>query len=212
MTDSMPDKGISISLPEFFSGFGYSPEETIYFRRIREQGGKDAMQMERKLEDLPSIVPSLKRFNSENYGIFFVVNGYGNEDAKVLNKGHARAQFMECDDKSFSDQWQVIHAFPLEPSVIVKTRKSLHTYWLLENGDIKRFRTIQKRLAEYFGSDSSIENESRVMRVPNFNHCKSEPVAVEVVHWKPELRYTQDQLEQYLPEMREAETRTSTQR
>lgn len=47
------------------------------------------------------------------------------------------------------------------------------------------------------------ENESRVLWLLGFYHCKEEPVLVECVHFRPELRYTQAELEQYLPQVPE---------
>ena len=97
------------------------------------------------------------------------------------------------------EQLKQIEAFPLEPSLIVKTRKSLHTYWLIKGGDVAAFRRVQKRLAAHFHGDRTCVNESRVLRLPGFYHCKEEPVMVECIHFRPELRYTQAELEQYLP-------------
>ncbi len=35
---------------------------------------------------------------------------------------------------SFDEQWEKINSFLLKPSMVIRTRKSLHTYWLLDNG------------------------------------------------------------------------------
>jgi putative DNA primase/helicase len=37
----------------------------------------------------------------------------------------------------FDEQFIRVAEFALEPSINVKTKKSLHCYWLLKNGDIK---------------------------------------------------------------------------
>ena len=43
-------------------------------------------------------------------------------------------------------------------------------------------------------------NESRVMRLPGYNHCKEDPVLVECISFHPERKYTQQQLIDVLPE------------
>lgn len=42
-------------------------------------------------------------------------------------------------------------------------------------------------------------NESRVMRLPGFMHCKQDPVEVECICFHPERKYTQEQLSESLP-------------
>lgn len=69
----------------------------------------------------------------------------------------------------------------------------------MRDAEVSRFRPIQKALAEYFGGDPMCVNESRVMRVPGFFHCKLEPVMVECVKFNPELRYTQTELVAAVP-------------
>lgn len=139
----------------------------------------------------------LKRNNEMNMGIFFVVNGGGQTDKEVISSGKCQAQFMEIDDYPQDIQIKIINAFPLRPSVIVKTKKSLHTYWLLDSyADIRRFRGIQKKFIELFKADEVIQNESRVMRFPGFYHNKQDPFMVEIIEFNPDLRYSQDEIEE----------------
>lgn len=91
-----------------------------------------------------------------------------------------------------------ISKFPLEPSIIVQTKKSLHVYFLIKNGKVEKFRGIQKKLAKHFNGDGSCINESRVMRVPGFYHCKEDPVRVKCIKFNPNLFYTQEDLEREL--------------
>ena len=193
------DAPLEIGTEEFLSAF-YGPSETVYFRTYND---KDKTKEGRKLAvdmyKLQSILPMLQKLNSEDNAISFIVNGGGQTKKEVRKAGRCRSQFMECDDLTIHEQLEQINNFPLEPSIVVKTRKSLHTYWLLENGDIRYFSEIQKALAAYFNGDSNISDESRPMRLPGFNHCKAEPVMVRVIHWRPDLKYTQEQLVKVLP-------------
>ena len=147
------------------------------------------------IKDFQSKSKVLMAHNEANRGIFFVVNSGGNSDSKI-NK--INAQFFECDTLSLEEQLENIRKFPLEPSIIVQTKKSLHVYFLIKNGKVEKFRDIQKKLAKHFNGDGSCINESRVMRVPGFYHCKEEPVRVKCIKFNPNLFYTQEDLEREL--------------
>ena len=147
------------------------------------------------IKDFQSKGKVLMAHNEANRGIFFVVNSGGNSDSKI-NK--INAQFFECDTLSLEEQLENISKFPLEPSIIVQTKKSLHVYFLIKNGKVEKFRDIQKKLAKHFNGDGSCINESRVMRVPGFYHCKEEPVRVKCIKFNPNLFYTQEDLEREL--------------
>ncbi|NGT11993.1 DNA primase [Clostridium perfringens] len=147
------------------------------------------------MKDFQSKSKVLMAHNEANRGIFFVVNSGGNSDRKI-NK--INAQFFECDTLSLEEQLENISKFPLEPSIIVQTKKSLHVYFLIKNGKVEKFRDIQKKLAKHFNGDGSCINESRVMRVPGFYHCKEEPVRVKCIKFNPNLFYIQEDLEREL--------------
>lgn len=193
-------KPLNIPVEEFLRPF-FDPIDKICLRVFadRKEGVVfKGMKLETTLAQMGAMVPMLKEQNALMRGIYFVVNAGGHEDADIIR---VNAQFMECDDIPLEEQWARIEAFPLEPSIIVKTRKSLHTYWLLHDADVAAFRRVQKRLAAQFGGDRTCVNESRVLRLPGFNHCKLEPVMVYCVKFNPELRYTQAELEAVLPEI-----------
>lgn len=195
-------QALNIPLEEFLRPF-FGPGERICLRVFddKKTGTFKGAKLETTLSGLPGLMDTLKKHNGQNRGIYFVVNFGGHEDSDITR---INAQFMECDELPLDEQLRQIEAFPLEPSFIVKTRKSLHTYWLIKDGEVAAFRRVQKRLAAQFHGDRSCVNESRVLRLPGFYHCKEEPVAVECIHFHPELRYTQAELEQYLPPVPEA--------
>ena len=143
----------------------------------------------------------LRNHNAMNRGVFYTVNYGGHSDENIVR---INAQFVEMDHASFEEQQERIDAFPIPPSMIIKTRKSLHTYWFVRDGDVSLFRNIQKQLVRHFDGDPMCVNESRVMRLPGFNHCKQEPVMVECILFHPERRYTQRQISELMPPVEEA--------
>ncbi|MBR4857694.1 MAG: DNA primase [Clostridia bacterium] len=144
-----------------------------------------------------TIEETLKNHNEQNRGIFFVVNYGGHDDGSITR---INAQFVEVDELTFEEQQKQIEAFPLPPSMVIKTQKSLHTYWFVLDAKVEQFREIQKQLVAYFHGDPMCVNESRVMRLPGFYHCKKEPVMVECISFHPERKYTQEQLSEALPQ------------
>jgi len=189
---------LQIGLEEFLAAYGYGRTDTVYCR-VFDDKDEDARPANLQADGygLAGLEKELHRQNDDGrHGVFFVVNGGGQKDKEVKI---ARAQFVEIDDLPIEQQAEKIAAFPLEPSIIVRTRKSLHTYWLLENGDIKHFRAIQEALIAYFGGDPVIKNESRVMRLPGFKHNKQEPIQVRLIKFDPQLKYKQADLAAILP-------------
>ena len=62
---------------------------------------------------------------------------------------------------------------------------------------------MQRQLISHFNADPACVNESRVFRLPGFFHCKEEPIMVECIKFNPELRYTQQELSDVLPQIPE---------
>ena len=200
--------------PKQFLGAFFDAGDVIHLRVFADRKDQPftGMKLSTNLESFDGMLPQLEAHNDKNRGIFFVVNAGGQTDQEITR---INAQFVECDDLPLEEQWERICAFPLEPSIVVKTRKSLHTYWLMKNAEVASFRRIQRKLIAHFGGDPACVNESRVLRLPGFNHCKQEPVMVECVKFNPELRYTQAQLEACLPDVetpKSAEASCSLQR
>lgn len=191
--------GLPISPAEFLSAF-FEPSETVCLRIFSDKPDSAfaGQKLEVKAGSLDGIAETLQKHNEQGRGIYFVINFGGHEDTQITR---INAQFMECDDLPLDTQLAKIQAFPLEPSLIVKTRKSLHCYWLMKKAVTDRFRTVQKKLITHFGADPACVNESRVFRLPGFFHCKEKPVLVECIKFNPEIRYTQKELEAVLPDI-----------
>ena len=190
---------LQIPVEEFLRPF-FDPGEKVRLRIFddRKLGTFRGLKLESTLPGIRDMLDTLHKHNAQNRGVFFVVNAGGHEDSEITR---VTAQFVECDDISLKAQWEQLQAFPVEPSIIVKTRKSLHAYWLMQDADLAAFRRVQKRLIAHFDGDKSCINESRVLRLPGFLHCKAEPLSVQCVKFNPELRYTQAELEAVLPKV-----------
>ncbi|MCR4629338.1 MAG: DUF5906 domain-containing protein [Clostridium sp.] len=191
----------------------FNPNDVVCFRILddRKKGVFTGQKLSVECGKYASIEQILKEHNAQNRGIFFTVNYGGPEDRQITR---INAQFVESDELSIEEQKERIEAFCLPPSMVIQTRKSLHTYWFVKDAKVERFRGIQKQLVKQFHGDPMCVNESRIMRLPGFYHCKSDPVLVRCILFHPERVYTQDQLSEALPDAEEqpVETKKGTEK
>ena len=176
----------------------FNPDENVCIRVFedKKKGIFSGQKYDIAAGKFLTLVSKLEEHNRQDRGIFYTVN-YGGHEDKLITR--INAQYVEMDDRPIDEQMRLIEAFPLKPSFIIQTRKSLHTYWLMDkNAKVEDFRTIQRGLIKHFGGDPSIVNESRVMRLPGFYHCKEDPIMVKCISFHPELRYSQQELAEVL--------------
>ena len=116
-------------------------------------------------------------------GVFYVVNKTDGQGRRGANIVHALAVFVDLDGAPLPDK------FPIEPNVIVESSPGkYHVYWLIEpTADLDAWTAAQAQLAAYHGGDKRMADRARVLRVPGFDHQKSEPFRVHVVKWPGEF-------------------------
>ncbi len=193
---------LQISPEEFLQPF-FDPSETVCLRVFddKKRSTFKGAKLEVKAGQIGGLLDTLRKHNAQGRGIYFVINFGGHEDADITR---INAVFVENDDLPVPEQIARLEAFSLPPSLMVRTAKSVHAYWLTKDVAVAEFRSFQKRLIKQFSGDPSCINESRVLRLPGFNHCKGEPVMVECIKFSPELRYTRAQLDAALPQLSDA--------
>jgi len=104
------------------------------------------------------------RDNAQGRGLFFVVNAGGHTDDSI---DRVRAVFADFDGTPMPER------FDLEPHAIVNTSAGrYHVYWLVDGLPLEQFSPTQRAIAGRYGSDPSVSNLSRVMRLPGFIHRK----------------------------------------
>jgi len=140
-------------------------------------------------------------------GGYLVINRGGDSKSSITD---CIAYFAEFDGQEEADQLRQVQQSGLpEPSLIVRTGGgSLHFYWLLAEPmkDTAQWQADMKRLAAHLGSDKSVNDPSRVMRVPGcwYMDGNQRPVVlVELIHESP-ARFTRDQIISRLPAPQQA--------
>ncbi|EDY37577.1 conserved hypothetical protein [Cyanobium sp. PCC 7001] len=126
---------------------------------------------------------TIQRWQDERFGVYFVVNNGGDTKASITE---IVAYFAEFDDGTKTEQFQRLNSSPLlTPSYVIDNGgKSLHVYWVLDEPILCRARedcpnkaqwtAEQERIAAVLGSDPSIKDPSRVMRLPGAWYVKAD--------------------------------------
>lgn len=197
-----------INLADFLAAFYPDKDEPIYLRGIQAKGSTESYTQSYKatwdlLQTNTRIAETLTKEN-ENRGIYFVVNAGGNKDEEITRYN---AFFAENDEISIEEQHKALNGAPIQPSIRIETKKSVHAYWLIDGDCLEEdWRNIQARLIEYFKGDKSIKNPSRTMRLPFFNHVsfskETEQISykkVKLVEFNAENRFTVQQMKEAFP-------------
>jgi len=145
------------------------------------------------------LAPQLERLNARGAGVFVTINETDGKGRKKANIARVRAVFADFDGNAPS-----VEAAPIPPHIRIQSSRpgKEHWYWLVADMPLDRFTPIQAAIAQALGSDSSVKDLSRVMRLPGFYHMKDpkNPVLVEIVELDEERPpYSLDEIEKAFP-------------
>jgi hypothetical protein len=207
---------LQISLPEVLAPFRSGPEELVYLRMMLPKTAPKHLVRDYPTQVAPPISKTqpvsyrhlvagseyMKELIGENKrrGIFFVVNPGGDSDTDITR---FVSTFSERDPEPGRD----IDAFlisegrrqaPLPYTALLQTYKSIHRHWGID-GECSReqWLLLQQGQIALYHSDPTISNESRVMRLPYFNHVRVDLVGdrllykpIELLEFNPENKYS----------------------
>jgi archaellum biogenesis ATPase FlaH len=138
----------------------------------------------------------LDLLNQKEAGIYFAYNNLKEKRNKENVQG-INAWTMEIDDLPKQEQYEKILNCPIMPSFQVETSKSVHCYWLAEDGTLENFEKIQSGLIQYFGSDTALKDPARMLRIPGFYHNKKEPCFCTLTYDEADYHKEKDMLEAF---------------
>lgn len=124
---------------------------------------------------LAEVLPNLKKRNEQGYGIFVCVNAI---DVPAFDGGYARRRASDvtrvrsifCD---WDDPNAALPEFPLPPTMVIETSENkYHIHWCTDDCPLGEFEILQRGVAQTLGSDASVIDLSRELRVPGFLHTK----------------------------------------
>lgn len=117
-------------LTDFLAAFFPDEDEPIYLRAFKAKDAPDAPDTCPLVEVVTRrrLVTDEKLQNwmlaaNKTRGWYFVVNAGGNADADIT---HFNAFFVENDQLPIDEQCRRLDAAPLQPSIRLETRKSIH--------------------------------------------------------------------------------------
>lgn len=135
---------------------------------------------------LADVADRLIARNLERRGISVTIAETKRRGRKLEDIARQRALWLDFD-RGLPDTFG-----PVPPSIVVKTPRGGHAYWLLHAGDgtdLDRWVRIQRALGQAFRKAETISDAAKAMRCPGFLHCKQEPKRVELGTFDPDLRY-----------------------
>lgn len=129
---------------------------------------------------LPDHVAWMGKYNQDGWGVYVGINARkksGGKKAELVLL--ARCLFADFDKgETIEGARRNIRDSGLpEPTVLVNSGHGVHTYWRLATPitDLDQWQRRQKALIALLGSDASINDAPRVMRVPGFTNTKPPP-------------------------------------
>jgi hypothetical protein len=157
---------------------GYTETEPVYLRSF------GAKHLQRPGKNFTTSLGHLPATQAADRAVYVVVNGGGQTKADIE---YGRALFCEFDEaqcpggKEEMLQRILDSALPT-PTCMVETRHSIHAYWVFDEPvPIADWQALTLDLIPCLGSDPTIKDPSRVMRLAGYHHTQADKATGELV-------------------------------
>lgn len=159
---------------------GSAPAVFQTFSKKQQRSTADGKAMRMSLSQANA--ETLVKANIEGLHVAMTVNSLRGDRRRNEDVTRINAVFIDSDDGNISPS--MLLKLPVPPHFIVKTsEKKLHAYWLLKHCTVADFKTLQKSLAKKFGTDPSVCDPARAMRMPGtYNHKYQPPFLAKLIH------------------------------
>ena len=116
----------------------------------------------------------LKQLNAQGAGIFVMVNAGDGKGRAERNVKRVRALFIDAD-KNGAAVLKAVKVSGLAPHIVVESSPGkYHVYWIVApDFPMEKFTAAQQALARKFGTDATVSDLPRVLRLPGFFHMKN---------------------------------------
>lgn len=168
--------------------------ETFCFRVFDDNESRKDPRLAAKFDgSLESVWPHLVDKQAKGCGVYVVANA-GEQTNDTIYK--VRAVFADTDGAPLDP----ILACGLEPHIVVESSPGKwHVYWLVDNLPTAAFRDVQRSIAAQFGTDKSVNDLARVMRLPGMLHQKGVPFLARIIHESGALPYSAETILAHFP-------------
>ena len=170
--DRLPPLNVDLNeAAQFIAALTGSEDTPVTWQTFDDQGQRKGLA--RVLHGpLKDQARSLVSLNDRGAGVYVCVNETDLRGRRTSNVTALRALFVDSDTGPLPE-------LALEPDIHVRSLRGEHAYWLLTPGQpLARFGMGQSHLAAALGTDGTVKDLPRVMRVPGFLHRKAEPFLV----------------------------------
>ncbi len=171
-------------------------------KRGNDRGNNSSLE----LPVLPQDLLPLDAQNRQGRGIFLVVNAGGQRTADI---SVPRALFVDYDGDDLAGFLKLLSTMPPPHAIVESSPGKRHVYWKCHGVPVGEFKALQQGLIAQLGTDKSIHDLPRVMRVPGFLHQKDKAQLVQLLHLNETLpAYTLEQCRAFAkPELAEGRGR-----
>lgn len=154
----------------------------------------------------PAIETDVESYKEMAIGLFIPPNELGesrNENGKLRHESNVirfTSVFVDMDSGKPEQQIERLKKFHLPPSIVVRTGRGHHAYWILdrfEEVEPERWRSVQKAMAGILQGDKAAVDPARLMRLPGTWHVKYEPREVKILLLDPDKIYSLDEFPVY---------------
>lgn len=168
--------------------------ETFCFRVFDDKESRKDPRLAAKFDGgLTDVWPHLVAKQAQGCGVYVVANA-GEQTNDTIYK--VRAVFADTDGAPLDP----ILACGLEPHVVVESSPGKwHVYWLVDDLPTAAFRDVQRSIAAQFGTDKSVNDLARVMRLPGMLHQKGAPFLARIIHESGALPYSAETILAHFP-------------
>lgn len=175
----VPDR---VEAARYIEALAGSPDAVVTFQTFDDRAdGKDKDPALNRVRHgtLATYWGELVNLNRRGAGVYVMVNEGDRKGRGAANVTALRAVFLDDDQGELEPA-----ALLLTPSIVVRSKAGLHVYWRLVPGEpLESFTSTQEELADQYGTDASVKDLPRVLRLPGFLHLKdrADPFMVRVV-------------------------------
>jgi len=150
----------------------------IHYYRLHDVEGGGAILTDKS---------ELQKYNDLGYGIFWTLNEFREGIRQVKKLVKINAWLVDIDYGTKEMMMERISKSPLYPTMIVETKRGYHCYWFAKDASTEKYKEItDDRLVYFLNGDKNAKDVCRILRVPNFYHCKdmNDKFMVQTVYFK----------------------------
>ena len=119
-------------------------------------------------------IAQLARISDQGMNVAVVPNVMDGDRRRKEDAREIRYLFADCDKPGHTPN--SLMTLAVTPTFVVETSpKRFHVYWRIEGCSVAEFSAVQRSIAHSLGSDASVSDPSRAMRLPGTVNVNHEP-------------------------------------